>query len=515
LYGQLIAFTQIVNPDQYITLINKIGLKKDLTILASDQMEGRETGTEGQRKAAAYIEKRFSEIGLKYAAGLNGYQQFFPISQDSVMETSLMIDGEKQIFGSDFLTPIALNENDSFVANTMVFAGYGIEDDLYNDYQKIDVKGKVVLILSGEPKKNNTYVISGNEKTSGWSRYGLKKKTETAFKKGAKGVLFVNTNQSSFSPQAIHNSKSIFTFNQNDNHPDNHLKVATISHELAKKIIGVDFNNIIQLAKDGFLLNDISLEKALSISFSIKKITTHQTASNVIGVIEGSDKKDEYVFLTAHYDHLGNQNGIIYNGADDDGSGTVTVLQMAEAFAKAKKEGHGPRRTIVCMTVSGEEKGLWGSEYYSEHPIFRLDKTSVDLNTDMIGRIDTERKKDDLQNYLYVIGHDKISTDLAKIVETINTQKSKLILDYTFDNPSDPNRIFYRSDHYNFAKKGVPILFFYDGMLQADYHQPTDDIDKIEWSLFEKRAQFIFRLAWAMANRNEMLVRDIPLIDTE
>jgi Zn-dependent M28 family amino/carboxypeptidase len=184
---------------------------------------------------------------------------------------------------------------------------------------------------------------------------------------------------------------------------------------------------------------------------------------------------------------------------------------MARAFSKAKAEGNGPRRTIIFMTVSGEEKGLWGSEYYSEHPLFPLEKTSVDLNTDMDGRIDTERKTEDTLNYIYVIGHDKLSSELAVINEAVNTKYTGLTLDYKYDDPKDPNRIYYRSDHYNFARKGVPILFFYDGMLKADYHQPTDTIDKIYWDLYEKRVRMIFFTAWEMANRDAMLKRDIPL----
>jgi Zn-dependent M28 family amino/carboxypeptidase len=230
-----------------------------------------------------------------------------------------------------------------------------------------------------------------------------------------------------------------------------------------------------------------------------------------LGVVEGSDKKDEYVFLTAHYDHLGIQDGKIYNGADDDGSGTVTVMQMAQAFAQAKRDGNGPRRTMVFMTVSGEEKGLWGSEYYSEHPLFPLEKTSVDLNTDMIGRVDTERKTADTLNYVYVVGHNKISSELPVINEGMNKKYTNLVLDYKFDDPNDPNRIYYRSDHYNFARKGVPVLFFYDGMLQADYHKPTDDVDKINWPLYQKRAQMIFYTAWEMANRDKMLKRNKSL----
>jgi len=217
------------------------------------------------------------------------------------------------------------------------------------------------------------------------------------------------------------------------------------------------------------------------------------------------------VFLTGHYDHLGKKGDVIWYGADDDGSGTTAVLQMAEAFTAAAKKGHKPRRTIVFMTVSGEEKGLWGSQYYSEHPIFPLDKTSVDLNTDMVGRIDTERKTADTNNYVYVIGHDKLSSDLPIINEGVNNKYTKLTLDYKYDDPKDVNRIYFRSDHYNFARKGVPILFFYDGMLLADYHKPTDTVEKINFPLMEKRVKMIFYTAWEMINRDAMLKRDTPL----
>jgi len=163
------------------------------------------------------------------------------------------------------------------------------------------------------------------------------------------------------------------------------------------------------------------------------------------------------------------------------------------------------------MTVSGEEKGLWGSEYYTDNPVFPLNKTSVDLNIDMIGRIDSERKKDDTLNYVYVVGHDKISSEMPLINEAMNDKYTGLVLDYKFDDPRDPEKIYFRSDHYNFARKGVPVLFFYDGMLKADYHKPTDTVDKITWPLYEKRTRMIFHTAWEMANRDNMLIRDKPI----
>ena len=229
----------------------------------------------------------------------------------------------------------------------------------------------------------------------------------------------------------------------------------------------------------------------------------------MIGVLPGTDKKDEYVFVTGHYDHLGKKGNIIWYGADDDGSGTTSVLQIATAFAKAKQEGHGPRRTMVFMTVSGEEKGLWGSEYYTDHPLFPLDSTSVDLNIDMVGRIDPNYKGDST-NYVYVIGEDKLSSDLQPITDSVNKQHVNMELDRRYNDLKDPNRFYYRSDHFNFAKHGVPIIFYFNGV-HADYHQPTDTVDKINFDLMAKRDKLVFYTAWTMANRNNMLKRDIPL----
>src|SRR4030095_4035796 len=234
-----------------------------------------------------------------------------------------------------------------------------------------------------------------------------------------------------------------------------------------------------------------------NLMLGFNKATTVLESTDVLGVLEGTDLKDQYVFVTAHYDHLGKRDTIIYYGADDDGSGTVGVLEIAEAFVKAKAAGKGPRRTMVFMTVSGEEKGLLGSEYYTDHPLFPLEKTTVDLNIDMIGRIDASRKKGDSTNYVYVVGDDKVSSDLKTISETTNNKYTKLELDYKFNDPKDPQRIYFRSDHYNFARKGVPIIFYYDGMLGTDYHRPTDTPDKINYDLMAKRAQLVFYTAWA------------------
>jgi hypothetical protein len=495
---------------KYAENISAAGLQKHLTIIASAEMQGRETGTEGQRRAAAYIESQFKAMGLQQPKGLKSYQQLYPLYQDSLLTAELKVNNMPAAYGKDFITPLVSNENGSFKGSDLVFAGYGIDDSAYSDYTNINVKGKIVVFFYGEPKKDGKYFLNPTGRSSEWTYPGVSKKLATAMAKGAVGALLINqAGQEGFPQRILDMSKKT-----NPSYPrekeDKGVNYALLSNAFAKNILP-DLDTLEAQAKGSqpFTLSPASIK--IPVNFSIKKYRSIINASNVLGVIEGTDKKDEYVFLTGHYDHLGMRDGKIYYGADDAGSGTCGVLQMAEAFAKAKAEGHGPRRTVVFMTVSGEEKGLWGSEYYSDHPVYPLAKTSVDLNTDMVGRIDTERKLDDTLNYVYVVGHDKLSSDLPVINEGVNKQYTNLTLDYKFDDVNDPNKIYFRSDHYNFARKGVPVLFFYDGMLKADYHKPTDTIEKINWPLYEKRVRMIFHTAWDIANRDEMLKRDIPL----
>lgn len=228
-------------------------------------------------------------------------------------------------------------------------------------------------------------------------------------------------------------------------------------------------------------------------------------SENIWAFIEGSEKPDEIIVISAHYDHVGMKNGEVYNGADDDGSGTVALLEIAKAFQQAKKEGHGPKRSILFLHVTGEEHGLHGSRYYSENPLFPLKNTVVDLNIDMIGRRDDLHK--DNGNYVYLIGSDRLSSDLHAISEKANKDYTKLTLDYKFNDRNDPEKIYFRSDHYNFAKKGIPSLFYYNGS-HADYHKATDTPDKIEYDLLQKRAQLVFATAWELANRSERIKVD-------
>ncbi len=228
-------------------------------------------------------------------------------------------------------------------------------------------------------------------------------------------------------------------------------------------------------------------------------------SENIWAFIEGSDKKDEIVVVSAHYDHVGMKNGEVYNGADDDGSGTVALLEIAQAFQEAKRNGHGPRRSVLILHVTGEEHGLHGSRYYSENPLFPLKNTVADVNIDMIGRRDTFHP--DSNNYVYVIGSDRLSTDLHNVTEAANKKYTNLVLDYKYNDLNDPQRFYYRSDHYNFAKNGIPSVFFFNGT-HEDYHKPGDDPEKIEYDALEKRTRLAFATAWEIANREERLKVD-------
>ncbi len=237
-------------------------------------------------------------------------------------------------------------------------------------------------------------------------------------------------------------------------------------------------------------------------AFSNKKV---DDSENIWAYIPGSEFPNEIVVISAHYDHVGTKNEEIYNGADDDGSGTVALLEMAQAFAQAKKEGNGPKRSILLLHVTAEEKGLHGSRYYAENPLFPLKNTVVDINIDMIGRVDPAHKEN--PNYIYVIGSDRLSTELHAINEEMNSKYVNLNLDYKYNDRKDPERIYFRSDHYNFAKNGVPSIFFFNGV-HEDYHKPSDTPDKINYELMTKRAQLAFADAWEIANRPTRIVAD-------
>jgi hypothetical protein len=477
--GTLAAGAQkVAKPDAFAKTITPADMKKHLYTIAGPEMEGRETATAGQRKAAAYIEAHFRSLGL--LPGANGsYQQLYNVYQDSLLGAAIEVNGTPFALDRDFGTTIGTNISGTFRFSEVTFVSADT-----TALKNADLSGKLVIMFG-----NNANV----------PRRTMQLMNSLFRSKGIAGILTVSTLYPRTIPAARKGGQSLYSFKRTFD-PQQYQ----VSENIARAILGADFD----AAKAGTLATKAV---AADISLETRKTTTTLQSSNVVAVLPGTDLKDEYLFVTGHYDHLGKRgDSVIYYGADDDGSGTVGVMEIAEAFAKAKAAGKGPRRTMVFMTVSGEEKGLWGSEHYSNHPLFPLEKTTADLNIDMIGRSDVTRPGD-TTNYIYVVGDDKLSTELKPVSEAMNKKYTKLELDYKYNDPNDPNNIYFRSDHYNFARKGVPIIFYYDGMLGSDYHKPTDTPDKIHYELMAKRAQLVFFTAWEMANRNEMMKRDIPL----
>ncbi|NAS30000.1 M28 family peptidase [Flavobacteriaceae bacterium R38] len=484
------------NPTTYAETITQEDLKTHLYKYASDEFQGRETGQPGQKMAVNYLKDNYVKLGIPAAQDNGEYFQNVPLEISSIPEVEVSVNGKAFSYGEDFVT-FGGPGTTKIDANNIVYAGYGIEDEKYSDYTNLDVKGKIVLIKAGEPKNTDgTYKISGTSEASKWSnlRQAFNAKIGAASEKGAKGLLFYDDgNFSSLQQQ----------FNRVKNQPNGRISLKSDDAEsffflLVNKNLA---SSLLSSIEENATASTINTKVNISFESKSKEISSE----NVVAYIKGSEKPDEYVVISAHLDHEGVKNGEVYNGADDDGSGTVAVLEIAEAFKKAANDGVGPKRSIVFLHVTGEEKGLLGSQYYTDNPIFDLKKTVADLNIDMIGRIDPKRDGD--RNYIYLIGSDKLSTELHNISEEVNSKYTNITLDYTYNDENDPNRFYYRSDHYNFAKNNVPIIFYFNGT-HADYHRPSDTPDKIQYDLLTNRARLVFYTAWEVANRDKRIIAD-------
>lgn len=484
--------------------ITKEDLKKHLSIIASDEFQGRETGKPGNDLASAYIAGELKRMGIEPIMG-DSYFQKVDFQWISWEDISIFVGENKYKHLWDFLSFPDQNLNlGTLETNEVVFLGYGIDDPKYSDYKKKNLQGKVIMINEGEPEDaSGNYFISGNKTPSDWS-ISTQKKLELAYQKGVQAVLIIS---SDIQKMLGENRKkllgpSVVMGDQQKNKPlvANSIYIST---NIAKDLIGKNQEKIVKVRKriaSKGKSKSIKLKTNLKLTQSIGSFSL--AGNNILGYIEGSDKKDEMIIVSAHYDHIGMKGDDVFNGADDNGSGTTTVLELAEAFAKAKAIGQGPRRSMLFLWVTGEEKGLLGSEFYTNFPVFPLERTICDINIDMVGRVD--KKYENNPNYIYVIGSDRISTDLHKVNEEMNQKYTQLTLDYTYNSEQDPNRFYYRSDHYNFAKKGIPSIFFFNGV-HEDYHRTSDTVDKINFDKMENVARHIFHLAWKVANQENGL----------
>lgn len=502
------AFCQDTVAMRFANFIASSNMQKHLSVLASDEYEGRETGKEGQKKAARYIADHFKSIGLKPAAA--DYFQKFPLTQSTPQSASISVNGKQYENYKDFYI-FPVGKDAKAEAESIMFLGYGISHEKYDDYKDVNVKDKILLVMGGEPiTKDSVSLLTGKKELSEWTA-NFRKKSEWAREMGAAALLVINQNFESNIQSLKHyleSSSLRLDTEKNEKGKEKRKRIlqAGISLKMANEILASqnisveEIKNKIRKKK-----KTQTLELNLPVTIEIKTRVEEINSENVLGVVEGKEFPEEVIIITAHYDHLGVKNGKVYNGADDDGSGTVAIMQIAEAFAKAKAAGRGPVRSVVFMAVSGEEKGLLGSSYYTDNPLFPLSNTLCNLNIDMIGRGDEAHKND--SNFVYIIGSDRHSSDLHRINESCNSMYTNLKLDYTYNAPDDPNRFYYRSDHYNFAEKGVPIIFYFNGV-HDDYHEHTDEIDKINFPLLAKRTRLIFHTAWEIANRPERIKLD-------
>lgn len=462
------------NPVQvkYANTITAGDLEEYLTFLASDEMRGRDTGSPEGLIAANYLADFYKELG--FTGPVDGsYFQAVPLVSTQFDEVNLKIGKNKLVLNEDYVF-IGDGDMKKSAKTDLVFLGLVSDENL----AKVDVKDKLVGIWAVGERSNNLI--------------------NTVMDAGAAGIVIVSMEGQANFDRIANRYKSLAGKGRiGFDKPTDQRPIFMVSSDKMGELFGSSVEDLKEAAKSN--PESIKSQKA---SYQVEKSKTPVEAYNVMGFLEGTDKKDEVLVISSHYDHVGvSSTGEVFNGADDDGSGTVSVMEIAQAFATAAKDGIRPRRSILFLNVTGEEKGLLGSQYYSENPIFPIANTVNNINIDMVGRIDYEYQDAENKDYVYVIGSEMLSTDLKKINEYNNITYTDLILDYRYDAEDDPNRFYYRSDHYNFAKFDIPVIFFFNGV-HDDYHQVTDTVDKIEFPLMTKRAQLIFHTSWDLANRD-------------
>ena len=452
--------------EKYSAYIDQADLKRNLTIFASDSFLGRETGKEGQRLAADFLCNYFKKLGCDFPPNMNSYEQFFQVIESSpggvVSLNSQVFSFQKEFFYFGSKQRKTFQSTPVFSMNQLKIA----EKEacfIAARFKGMDIRKEISALKSVLPKSAQGLILVAEDYETLLAYYDHYIKNKTMYLADAE-------------------TKEEFP-------------ILILSESVAKQVMNK--TNAYFFGK-----GKIKKSKINQALFHLDGLINEQqqllTSSNVLAYIEGSDSllSKELVVLTAHYDHIGVENGVVFNGADDDGTGSVALLEIAEAFMQAKKEGNGPKRSLLIMPVSGEEKGLLGSDFYTKNPVFPLENTIANLNIDMIGRNDIAHEND--TNYIYIIGSNMLSDDLHRANEKAN-ERSQVKLDYRFNSLSDPNQFYYRSDHYNFAKNNIPAIFYFSGV-HEDYHQATDDVEKIIFPKVEKITQLVFYTAWELLN---------------
>ena len=488
-------------------------LKAHLEFIASDEMEGRDTPSRGLDTATLYVATQLKLWGAQPAGDDGTFFQKIKLSRGSVEldKSSVMLDGKTYSYGDG----IKNASSGGTGSGKLVYVGHGymIKSKGIDPFGSVDLKGKIMVVSSGMPKGATFQDMQGEAgKDYMWPAMAAKQK-------GAVAIVTIPDSDylASWSPRT--NSR-MGGFSPDDGEADGSSVPTVIAGpDLAKAIFegeSISADDAMKGKEAPEKAAVLSSSKSLTVTVSENKEVAY--TRNVVAIVPGSDPKlkNEYVAFGAHSDHLGMRTSgdgdRIFNGADDDGSGTVSILELAHAFLT----GPRPKRSCLFVWHCGEEKGLWGSAYFTEHPTVDLKNVVTQLNIDMIGRSkpagDTKPADKVLTgpNEVYVVGSTKMSSDLQRTSEAVNKAFLKLDFNYKYDDPKDTERIFYRSDHYNYAHKGIPIIFYFDGV-HEDYHRPSDEVSKIDFEKMSKVAQTVYATGWTIANAANRPVVDKPL----
>ncbi len=492
-------------------------LKDYLYYVASDEMEGRDTPSRGLDLTAKFMATLLSRWGFKPAGDNGTFFQKIELSRNAVnaANTTVEIGGQKLVYGTDYI----VNANDVTISNApMVFGGNGwmVKSKNIDPLKDVDVRGKTIVVYAD----NNPRGISFQElRAAGKQGEAWADPVTYAKQKGAAGLIVVATPNITQNWDRLRNQRERGNFGMDkmrESASGANLPTVFISSKVAENLFTGETTNFTQInetfASSSAAMPVFNFSAGKTVSINVDAQTEKAMTQNVVAVWEGSDSvlKNEMVAIGAHYDHDGvrpNAPGEdkIWNGADDDGSGTVAVLAIAEALAKAPKR---PKRSVLLVWHAGEEKGLWGSEYFNKFPTVDIKNVVAQLNIDMIGRSkkpdDANPKNKDLsgENAIYVIGSEMMSSTLGAVTKQTNDAYLKMTYDYRYDDPNDKNRFFFRSDHYNYAVNGIPIAFWFDGV-HEDYHQASDSADKIDYEKMEKVTRTIFLTLWEITDLKE------------
>lgn len=510
--------------------ISETEIKQWLTYFASDEFEGRNTYSEGLGLAAGFIAAQLKSWGIKPGGPEGSYfQRVSVLGVKAANRSSLTVEANgqtrafKQGEGIDF--PNFVGVKRSFTSDQIEFVGYGLgASPVHDDFAGKNVRGKVVVYIGS----------SGPAGLDARYRRLLGSRARAAIEeRGAVatiGPAFVSRRPTPPTSSATQGENPDFTTVQRlDAEVAPTVSAGDDLLEFLLASAGASYTDLKDKASRGEKLPAITL-KNVRLTFNLDadyRVIRTQYTRNVVGIVEGSDPKlkDTFVAFGAHYDHVGYSEGEIeqtangprlragrgrindptdriWNGADDDGSGSIGILAIAKAFATARK----PRRSVLFVWHAGEERGLLGSRYFADHSTVPLEKIVAQINIDMIGR--NSQDKAENANQVFVVGSDRISTELHNLSIDANQSMAKpLALDFEMNDLGDTEQIYYRSDHYSYAAKGIPIVFLFTG-LHADYHANTDSAEKINYEKMARIAQFAYELGLRVANLDHAPARD-------